>query len=203
MTAFYRFGVTCCRIYCKLMYHIEYHGFENLPEGGGYIVASNHITNLDPLFIGIRLKRALHFMAKVELFKNAIAGRVLRGLGAFPVSRGTGDNTALETAIQVVKNGNVLAIFPEGTRSKDGALRRLKSGAIYIASETGADVVPTIVYLKNFQKGLHFRCHVVVTYGTVIPNQEIRVDKEDRSSVQRANERLRSALQTLLEGCAS
>lgn len=201
MKPFYRFGLMCCRIYCTLLYHIEYIGMENLPSNGGFILASNHITATDPLFIGIKLKRALHFMAKVELFKNPLIGKILRGVGAFPVSRGAGDTSAIDTAISTVKNGNVLAIFPEGTRSKDGELRRLKSGAIYVASQTGADVVPTIVYLKEFEKGLRFRSHVVVRYGKVIPHELLKVDKEDRASVRHANERLRDAMQALLEEC--
>lgn len=203
MTAFYRFAIGCCRLYCKLMYHIEFFGLEHLPKDGGFILASNHITATDPLFIGIALKRALHFMAKVELFSNPLVAKVLRGVGAFPVSRGAGDTSAIDTAIRTVEDGNILAIFPEGTRSKDGALRRLKSGAIYVASETGADVVPVVVYLKEFEKGLRFRSHVVVRYGSVIEHEMIRVDKEDRASVRHANERLRDALQALLEECRS
>ncbi len=202
MSLFYHFGRGCCNLYCRLLYRVEYHGMENLPKTGGYVLASNHITATDPLFIGARLDRQLRFMAKEELFKNGVVGAILKGLGAFPVSRGGGDTSALDRAVEVVTDGGILAIFPEGTRSKDGNLRRLKSGAIYVASQTKANVVPVVVTIENFSGKLKPFSKVRVCYGDVIQTEEIHIDREDRGSMRRANQRLQGALQSLLEESA-
>lgn len=201
MSTFYKIGKFVCNIFCALSFKIEISGNENLPENKGFILASNHITDLDPLFIAIRIKRQLNFMAKAELFKNKIAGAILKGLGAFPVERGTGDTTAIDKAIQTVKSGNVLAIFPEGTRSKDGELKRFKSGAIVVASKTGADIVPTSVYIEDISKGkkIRFRSKVIVKYGKLIPNKELKIDMENPSTIKKAGTKVREAVYNLLE----
>lgn len=188
-----------CYIFCNFMFKIKVEGLENLPALGGFILASNHITDFDPLLIGISLKRQLFFMAKVELFKNRVARTVLNGLGAFPVDRAKGDNTALYKAIDTVKSGGVLAIFPEGTRSKDGELLRFKSGAIVVAAQTGADIVPTSVYIKDIKNGWKFRSQVVVRYGKVIKHEDLQIDVKSTITIKKANTRVKNAIEGLLE----
>lgn len=199
--SFYRFGCTLCKIYCKVAYRVSYVGVENLPAKGGFVLASNHITALDPVLLGAFLKHKICFMAKEELFKNKFIAKVLKGLGAFPVTRGAGDMSAVQMAVDVIHREDVFAIFPEGTRSKDGKLRRLKTGAIYIASETKADIVPAVVHLKEFDKGLHFRTPITVRFGKPIPHEEIKISREDRSSMRLANTRLAQAMQELIDQC--
>ncbi len=201
MSAFYKIGKVVCNIFCALSFKIEVSGTENLPIENGFILASNHLTELDPLFIAIRIKRQLNFMAKAELFKNKIGGAIIKGLGAFPVERGTGDTSAIDKAIDTVKSGNVLAIFPEGTRSKDGELKRFKSGAIVVASQTGADIIPTAIYIKDISDGkkLRFRSKVVVKYGKLIENKELHIDMENPSTIKKAGTIVREAVASLLE----
>ena len=134
----------------KLLYLYRIKGKENLPKDGAYIVCSNHLSNADPVLLGLsQRKRQLNFMAKVELFKNPIASWVIRHLGAFPVTRGAGDGKAIGTAEEVVHGGNLLAIFIEGTRSKTGEFLRPKSGAAIIAYQTNTPVIPVCITSKN------------------------------------------------------
>lgn len=201
MSTFYKIGKVVCNIFCTIAFKVEVSGTENLPKENGFILASNHLTDFDPLFIAIKIKRQLNFMAKAELFKNKIGGAIIKGLGAFPVERGTGDSSAIDKAVETVKSGNVLAIFPEGTRSKDGELKRFKSGAIVVASQTGADIIPTSVYIKDICDGkkIGFRSRVVVKYGKLIPNEELKIDLENPSTIKKAGTKVREAVASLLE----
>ena len=199
MTPFYRFAKCVCNAVFSLIFHLEVYGEENLPKTGGFIFASNHVTVLDQVLIGVRVKRQLRFMAKVELFRNPFFGALIRSLGAFPVERGKGDSSAITTAVNTVEQGGVLAIFPEGHRSKDGTLQRFKSGAIVVAAQTGADVVPTSVYIVNREKGLHFRSKVVVRYGKVIANEQLSIDVSNPSTIKKASGLVREAVAGLLE----
>lgn len=200
MTGFYRFAKWVCNLFCAIKFKIEVYGRENLPQEGGFILASNHISDYDPILIGIKLKRQLNFMAKAELFENKLFGAVLRGLGAFPVERGKGDNTAIMKAIDTVKGGDVLAIFPEGTRSKDGQLRRFKSGAIVVAAQTGANIIPTSIYIEGiYDNKRKLRPRVVVRYGELIPNQQLEVDVENPVTIKKASNCVRNAIAGLLE----
>lgn len=196
MTTFYRFARVVCNAFCRLWFKMDIAGLENLPTDRGYILASNHKTYLDPLFLGIHLTRSLHFMAKQELFRIKILAPIIRKLGAFPVSRGTGDTTAIDKAISIVKEGNILALFPEGTRSKTMDIMRFKSGVIVIAAQTKADIVPACIYLS---RGLKFRSRVVVRYGAIIHNEQLTVDLEKPRTIKVASSLVRDAVCELYE----
>ena len=196
MSLFYRFARVVCNLVMALWFRLEVYGVENLPQDEGYILVSNHRTYLDPVLLGLRIKRELHFMAKAELFRNRFFSALIRKLGAFPVSRGTGDTSAIETAEQIVRQGHVLALFPEGTRSKTGEIMRFKSGAIVVASETGADIVPTAIY---FQRGAKFRSRVVVRYGKPIANADLAVDLKKPRTIKAAGNLVRDAVSELWE----
>lgn len=196
MTKFYRFGRAVCNLFCHFWFKMDINGLENLPDSGGYILVSNHKTYFDPLFVGIKLKRQLNFMAKQELFQVKVLGPIIRRLGAFPVSRGTGDTSAIDKAVSTVENGDILALFPEGTRSKTMEIMRFKSGAIVVASQTGADIVPTCIYLT---KGTKFRSRVVVRYGTIIRNGELSIDPQNLRTIKAASNLVRNAVCELYE----
>ncbi len=193
--SFYNFAKSVTNGISHLMYHIEYEGLENIPEDGGYIVVSNHRSLWDPIFIAIKLKRQLFFMAKAELFKNKFFGGILKHLGAFPVERGKGDSTAIDHSIQILKENKILAIFPEGTRSKDGTPLRYKSGAAKIALVTKADVLPCCV---DFTGKLKFRKRVTVRYGQLIPNKHLRSEEGEIKEIKEATSLIRSSVLTLL-----
>src|ERR687894_1608794 len=122
-------------------------GLENLPPEGGFVLAANHISNLDPWPLGLPLfpRRFLRFMAKSELYWWPLR-YVLDGGGAFPVRRGQNDIEAIQTAVELVRAGHVVAMFPEGTRQRKGLVKkhqpRAHSGAARIAIDAGAPLVP-------------------------------------------------------------
>ncbi len=119
-------------------------GREHIPEGG-VILASNHRSFLDPFVIGLCLRRPIYFVAKRELFDNALLGWVLNCLGAFPVRRGESDEEAMVTALTLLERGEAVVIFPEGTRKRVGPLREPKRGVGRLALQSGVPVVPIAV----------------------------------------------------------
>ena len=104
-------------LFCsKIFFPIKTTGREHLPRQGGYILASNHVSNLDPVILRLSTKQKLHFLAKESLFKNKIFGALIACLGAFPIRRDSADIGALKEAIRRLKKGHPLLVFPEGTR---------------------------------------------------------------------------------------
>jgi 1-acyl-sn-glycerol-3-phosphate acyltransferase len=129
----------------KLWYRFKVTGAEYVPKDGAAIIAPNHKSFYDSFFIGLATRRHLHFMAKTELFEGKSA-RLLCGLGAFPVRRGTADPDALETARLHLEAGRVLALFPEGTRFRDpDALKAPRRGAGRLAIEAQAPIIPCAI----------------------------------------------------------
>ena len=167
-----------------------------MPNDKGFILVSNHISNFDPIFVAVKVKPRCYFMAKEELFRNPFVSLIIRGLGAFPVSRGKGDTAAVEKAVGYVKEGKVVAIFPEGHRSPDGKLQKLKSGAVVIAAETGGGMQPCVVR-KGPKKGL--RTPVVIRYGKFISHEELGLTGRTPSQIRTANKLLTKTLTDLLE----
>ena len=196
---FYRIARGVMWVLFHLLFRISAVGTENLPAGGGYIVASNHRTQCDPVVIGICIRPTLTFMAKAELFRVPVAGLIIRWLGAFPVERGRGDTGAVDFAKQTVRSGRVLAMFPEGTRSKDGKLQRLKSGCTVIAAATGAQVVPVAI---RFGEKLHFRCPVQVRFGRPVSPEELGVNPSAPSTIKAGNRLIADRIAGLLEAPA-
>ncbi len=113
-----------------------------IPDTGPVILAGNHISSWDAILLGLACRREVHFLAKQELFRNRLFGHVLRKVNVIPLSRDGSDTQALRRAIEILKRGGVLALFPEGTRSKTGQLGKAKSGAGYVACASGASVIP-------------------------------------------------------------
>lgn len=160
----------------NMLYKVEYVGVENIPEDGGFILASNHIDALDPVFIGLGMeKRQLHFMGKKELFKNPLIKWFLTQLNGFPIVRGSADTAALNYAIRVATEGNILGIFPEGTRSKDYKPARAKSGVAMIAHEAKVPVLPVSVYNCDEMKK---KSKITVRFGELIPYENLGLSEE-------------------------
>ena len=129
----------------KLFLRLEIYGRENIPDEGPVVIASNHLSLLDPPVLGASATRKVHFMAKSELFKPAWFGTLIRKLGAFPVKRGEMDREAIKTGLTILKENKVLAVFPEGTRSKTGEIGEFKGGAFKVAQKTGAPIIPVAI----------------------------------------------------------
>src|SRR5215213_74874 len=137
-------------------------GREHVPESGPVIFAANHRSFLDPFVIGTIARRPMYYVAKDELFRHPVVAWLLSALGAFPVRRGAGDRDMLETAKTILARGECVLIFPEGTRTRPGALGRPKRGVGRLALETGAPVVPVAVFgTEAVRRGWRIRPHKV------------------------------------------
>ena len=136
----------------RILFPTTVEGLEKLPKSG-VLLCPNHSSNWDPVLLGTRLpvNYRLHAMAKEELFENPVLGWIIRKLGAFPVTRGSNDISTVRTAIQVIKDGDNLLIFPEGTVVRngvgyiDGLPAHAKGGVAMIGVRTGAIMVPVFV----------------------------------------------------------
>lgn len=142
---------------------------DNVPDEGGVLICANHISYIDPPAVGCPLKRRVHFMAKAELFRMPVLGPMITSYGAFPVHRGTADRQALRQAIDLLRGGNIVAMFPEGKRSLDGNLLPAEAGVGMIARNAGVPVVPAALINTNKLLRPHTWwlafTHVKVVYG--------------------------------------
>lgn len=124
-------------------------GREHIPRHGAAVIVSNHVSMIDPFVIGYATQRLVSFMGKQELFGIPFVGFWLRKLGAFPVDRARRDPAALRTALTVLKSGELLGMFPEGTRSTSGEMLELRTGAARLAARTQAPIIPAAVFNTN------------------------------------------------------
>ncbi|HSB72227.1 MAG TPA: lysophospholipid acyltransferase family protein [Candidatus Methylomirabilis sp.] len=138
----YTIGWCLCRWIARHFFALQVEGAERVPGTGPVILAPNHVSYLDPVLVGVSIRRRVHFMAKKELFRNRLAAWFLRGLQAYPVARGRLDPSTLKHALSLLKNGEVLLIFPEGTRGDGRTLGPAKPGIAAVAARAGAPVVP-------------------------------------------------------------
>ncbi len=129
----------------KLFFRCKVYGRENIPKKGGFIIASNHVSFIDPPLIGVAAGRALWYMARHDLFKNPIFGWVFRQWHCFPVKRDSADLSALKTALQVLKKKEGLLLFPEGTRQANGSLSKPQPGVGFIAAKSNCPIIPAFV----------------------------------------------------------
>ena len=138
------------------LYRVKFINKKNIPENGAYILASNHVSSMDPLYIIIGQRRQIFFMTKAELFDNKLLGGFLRYMGCFPVSRGKSDKASIKHFEEILQSKNLMGIFIEGTRSKDGEFLPPKNGVSLIAYNSKTPVVPVCITKKGFFKIVHF-----------------------------------------------
>jgi 1-acyl-sn-glycerol-3-phosphate acyltransferase len=164
-----------------LLFRLRVEGRDNVMAEGGAVMVSNHNYGFDFVYLGYSSPRELHFMAKAEMFGwNPILAWLLRSGAVFPVQRGKSDAAAIETAVQRVRAGNLLTMFPEGTRSKDGKLMRGKTGAARIALAANAPLIPAAVIgspqlLKGF---LWWRPQIIVRFGKPVYQENLTEDPD-------------------------
>ena len=182
------------------VYRLSARGLDNLPAQGGFVLACNHVSSFDPWPLGMPLwpRRFLRFMAKSELYWWPLK-YVVDGAGAFPVRRGQRDTQAIATAVELVRSGHVVAMFPEGTRRTKGLVKRFearpRTGAARIALEGGVPLVPAAVAgtdgLRRFRK-------LRVVYGAPVDIDDLR-DREMGAAAHEATERLMAKIYELEE----
>jgi 1-acyl-sn-glycerol-3-phosphate acyltransferase len=181
------------------VFRLRVRGLENVPATGGYVLACNHLSNFDPWPLGMPLwpQRWLRFMAKSELFWWP-ATLVLDGAGAFKVHRGTGDREAMATAERLAREGNVVVMFPEGTRRRKGLVKkhqaRAHSGAARIALEAGVPLVPAAVAGTDRLLRLG---PISVAFGAPLDIADLRASDDMRRASQEATDRLMARIEEL------
>ena len=175
---FYGFARGVVKTVLTPLYRVHVYGRENFPKTGGVLLCSNHISELDPPVVGMTAPRPVHFIAKEELFKVPVLKSILPHINAIPIKRGMSDRNALRKGLGVLKDGNVLGLFPEGTRSKTGELGEGLAGAGFFALRTDAAVVPCAV-IGSYKP---FRTTKVI-YGQPIDMEELRSRKASPEEV--------------------
>ena len=182
----------------KTVFRHRAYGRENLPREGGFVLAANHFSNLDPWPLGIALwpRRFLRFMAKAELFWFPL-GAIISAGGAFRVRRGFGDEEAIARAIRLCREGHVVVMFPEGTRRQKGLRKkheaRWHTGAARIALEAGVPLVPAGLSGTNRLARL---APLRVAYGPPIPMDDL-AELPESQTAGIATDRLRAAIEAL------
>ena len=166
MNLLYRFYWLVLRVLTKMLLGLRKSGLENLPGTGGAVIACNHLSAADPPIIGSTLPRGIYYFAKAELFGKWYSSFLIETLNTIPIKRGKFDREAYKAGIEVVRRGEWLLVFPEGTRSKDGRLKEGKTGAAKIAIEAGVPVIPACIVNSNqIKETLFSKERVAVRFG--------------------------------------
>lgn len=172
MSSFYGALRLVLRFLFSLLFDLKVIGHENIPPQGGVIIAANHISNWDPPMLGTALDRHLCAMAKEELFSIPVLGYIVKNLHAFPVRRGAADRSAIINALKLLKEDQVVLLFPEGTRSKDGKLGEGKHGVAMLAAKAGVPVIPAaIIGTNKIGSGNPYLPKVQIQFGKPIMHQ--------------------------------
>ena len=175
----YQFSTRLFKLFLLIWHRLRIRGVENIPNEGGVLLASNHASFLDPPVVGVGYrKRPVHFMARDTLWNSKFGTWWMTKVGCIPVSRGTGDLKALKTTIKMLKEGKVVSMFPEGTRTENGELQEAKGGIGFIIEKSGCVVVPAYIdgTYKAHPKGTKFikPLKVTITYGKPITQDEFQ-----------------------------
>lgn len=141
----YRIAKGILRPIYRTLYNVRIEGAENLPNQGPLVICANHTSAIDPIILAISMPyKKIYSMAKAELFKNKLFGYFLDKIGVFPVKRGEADLKSIKTSLKVLKDGQIMGIFPEGTRNRTGEVKA-EPGVAMIAIKAHAQVLPVAI----------------------------------------------------------
>jgi 1-acyl-sn-glycerol-3-phosphate acyltransferase len=157
------------RLGASTLFSLKSYNRRHVPCRGGVLLVANHQSYLDPVLLGVHLQRHMSYLAKSELFTNRYFAWLIRSLNAFPVKQGTGDVGAVRETIKRLREGHMLNIYPEGSRSEDGEIGPMLPGAALVVKKAGVPIVPVVIEgsFHAWPKGRKlFRPHPVsVMYG--------------------------------------
>ena len=200
---FYAVLVAILRFPLFLIYRYKIINKNNMPMEGRYIIACNHISGPDCIFVGLGQKRQIRYMAKAELFENPFLGWFFTKLGAFAVNRGKGDFGAINSAKDMIENGDALGIFIEGTRSKTGEFLKPKSGAVMLAHQMDCKIIPCSISCKGIKPSFWKRKYV--HFGDPVTVEELGITKASPREYRDASRKLMDIIADLRKqdiGCA-
>jgi 1-acyl-sn-glycerol-3-phosphate acyltransferase len=190
----------------RLWFRPEIRGLEKVPASGGLIIAPVHRSNIDFGFSGLLTERKIFFMAKEELWTKPWFGRLLEALGVFPVRRSGTDRESVSRAEEVLRRGEVLVMFPEGSRRFGDRVDVLQEGVAFLAARTGAPILPVGIFgsERAMPKGAKFPkpLKVTVSVGDPLPVAAPDGRRVPRSEIHRLSEALRERLQAAYDDAA-
>lgn len=183
-------------VLAKVVFRMRIVGREHIPAQENYIIMGNHISLLDPLTLALcDRRREIHYMGKKELFENRFLAWLFKKVHAFPVDRGNMDMGAIRTAMNVLKDGDTLGIFPEGTRSKTGHMLPLLGGASMLALRSRCDVIP--VYIDGNYKP--FR-RMTVRVGRAVEMDDLLAGRVTKDACEELTRRIEGSFARLSDG---
>lgn len=177
---------------------LKFEGIHNLPERGPVIIASNHLSNWDPIVVATVLNRRIHYMGKVELFGNPLMAALMRNLEVIPVKRGEANRAAIKDALAVLGENQVLGIFPEGARNTTGEELKAQSGVAMLAIKSGAPVLPVACIGTNRNLPLGWVKPLRVRVGPPLEIEENEVRKVNSAALNRLSTRIMDEINLLL-----
>lgn len=181
----YRTIVCLIKPFVSIFFPYELKGAEKLKNfRDGHILCSNHLSNLDPIFLAIVHFKPINFMAKAELFKSKLFGKFLSAIGVFAVNRGKSDSRALEKASEILKSGEVLGIFVEGTRSKTGDFLRPKSGVTVLAHGTSSPIIPVCITGGGKNNRIKMFKKTIIEYNYPIFPEQLDIKEGSRQEIK-------------------
>lgn len=185
--------------FLRLIFCVKITGKENEPKDGAFIVCPNHISNADTMVVAVSLKSQLRFLAKAELFKIPILAQFLRAIGSFPIERGKGDIGAIRTTLDLLKQGEVIAMYPQGTRYSgvDPRDTKVRQGIGMIAYRSGVPILPICVETKDFKLRLFRRTNVRI--GKPIYPDELGFEHGNSEEYRIASELVFSRITDMIE----
>jgi 1-acyl-sn-glycerol-3-phosphate acyltransferase len=197
----FRWGHRLTNLFCKVMGRLEARGVAHIPREGGVLIVANHISLLDPVIVGSAASREIHFMARSNVFGVPGLGKLITTFNAYPVNRGVPDLGALRKTISLLKNGNAVLMFPEGTRSVDGTLGKAHDGACFIARRANVPTIPVFhsgaeKMLPRGSKRLR-RAKLTVTFGEPIDFSGIVESDVKREMYQQMGVKIMNAIAKL------
>lgn len=202
MQPVYGFCHYVLRVMFDMFFRGEVIGVENLPRRGGFLLAANHASFIDPPMIGCHLSRQIAYFARKTLWKGGISSWWLDAVGTIPVDRDGGqDVSAIKRVLKALKAERGLILFPEGTRTPDGNLQPAKAGVGFIACKTQVPVIPVRIFgsyeAYGKGRGLHLGTPVSVVFGHAIPPSVYDDPKAGKDRAQIASERIMSEIARL------